>query len=235
MFGEVAVENVSLSAAFIAGLLSFFSPCVLPLVPSYFTFITGFSLDELTQDSGAAIRRKVFLSTLLFVVGFSTVFSFIGASASYLGVLVTQYQQQIRMVAGVLIIFFGIHVTGLFRFKLLEMEKRVHLVKRPTHVLGPLIIGMAFAAGWTPCLGPMMGTVAGMATLQETVWQGVGLMGLYSLGLALPFLAISVFIQFVLDFMRRTTRFIPVINAVAGILLIGLGFLLITNRLTTFI
>ena len=183
----MSIEAISFPAAFIAGLLSFLSPCVLPLIPAYFTFITGLSLEELTENRNAEIRKKVFLSTISFVFGFSTVFILMGASASYLGGLMYKYRDLIRVVGGILIILLGIHLTGVIRIRGLEFEKRINLEKRPLHFLGTFIIGMAFGAGWTPCIGPLLGSILLIAGSQETVRQGIVLLGIYSAGLAIPF------------------------------------------------
>ncbi|MBU1162494.1 MAG: cytochrome c biogenesis protein CcdA, partial [Proteobacteria bacterium] len=191
-------QTVSFPAAFVAGLLSFLSPCVLPLIPAYFTFITGFSIEELTEKYNSEIRKKVFLSTFLFVLGFSLVFILMGASASYLGGLMFTYKKLIRIIGGILIIILGIHLTGLIRIPGLDFEKRIALEKKPLHFLGTLIIGMAFGAGWSPCIGPLLGSILIIAGSQETVWQGVILLGFYSAGLAMPFIIISIFINFLL-------------------------------------
>ena len=224
-------ETISFPAAFIAGLLSFFSPCILPLIPGYFTFITGFSLEKLTQDDHTEIRKKVVLSTILFVLGFSFVFISMGASASYLGGLFYQYRKFIRITGGVLIIVLGIHLTGLIRIPGLDIEKRIHLDQKPVHFLGTFIIGMAFGAGWSPCIGPLLGSILLIAGSQETVWHGTVLLGVYSAGLAIPFIVMSVFINLVLIFVKKTSKAIKYANAVAGVLLIVLGLFLVTNKL----
>jgi len=227
-------ESISFPAAFIAGLLSFFSPCILPLIPGYFTFITGFSLDRLIHDEHAEIRRKVVLSTLLFVLGFSFVFILMGASASYLGGLFYQYRKLIRIAGGILIIVLGIHLTGLIRIPGLDLEKRIQLDKKPVHFFGTILIGMAFGAGWSPCIGPLLGSILIVAGSQETVWQGMLLLGVYSAGLAIPFIIMSAFINYVLVFIKKAGKTMKYINAVAGILLIVMGLFLVTNKLYIF-
>ncbi len=226
-------EAVSFPAAFLAGLLSFFSPCVLPLIPAYFTFITGYSLEELTEGN-IEIRKKVILSTISFVLGFSVVFILMGGSASYLGGLIYKYKNLIRIIGGVLIIILGIHLTGVFRIRSLEFEKRIQIQKKPLHFLGTFIIGMAFGAGWSPCIGPLLGSILIVAGSQETIGQGMVLLGVYSAGLALPFVIISVFINFLLVFVKRATRVLKYVNVVAGILLILVGLVLVTNKLYIF-
>ncbi len=224
-------ETITYPAALLAGLLSFFSPCVLPLIPAYFTFITGLSLDELTGGQGEGIRRKVVLSTLAYVAGFSVVFILLGASASWLGGLVSRYSEFIRVAGGIVIILLGVHLTGIIRFRRLEFERRIHLRKKPLHLLGTFFIGMAFAAGWSPCIGPLLGSILIVAGSQDTVREGVVLLSIYSAGLAAPFLIISVFINFLIHFIRRASRVLRYVNAVSGVLLIVVGLMLITNKI----
>ena len=227
-------QTVSLPAAFVAGLLSFFSPCVLPLIPAYFTFITGFSIKELTEEYNSEIRKKVFISTSLFVLGFSLVFILMGASASYLGGLMYTYKKLIRIIGGILIIILGIHLTGLIRIPGLDFEKRITLEKKPLHFLGTLIIGMAFAAGWSPCIGPLLGSILLIAGSQETVWQGVILLGIYSAGLAIPFIIVSIFINFLLIFIKKASKVLKYVNVVSGVVLIVVGLILLSNKLYVF-
>ncbi len=227
MFGD----TVSYSAALLAGLLSFFSPCVLPLIPAYFTFITGFSLDELTTRQDMEIRKKVILSTIAYILGFSFIFILLGASASFLGSYLFQYINTIRIVGGVFIIVFGLHLTGVFRIRMLEFEKRVHLDKKPIHFLGTFIIGMAFGTGWSPCIGPLLGSILIIAGSKDTVFQGIGLLSVYSLGLGIPFLVLSIFINFILTFLKKAAPAMRYLNIIGGILLIVVGLLLVTNKL----
>ena len=200
-------ETVHFPAAFIAGLLSFFSPCVLPLIPAYFTFISGFSMEELTSDCNAETRRKVFLATLAFVSGFSFVFILLGGSASLIGSFIIKYKDIIRIAGGVLIIILGVHLTGLFRIRKLDFEKRIHLSKKPLHFFGTFVIGMAFAAGWSPCIGPMLGSILIIAGSSESVLHGIALLTVYSMGLAIPFIILSGFINLLLIFLKRPPGF----------------------------
>jgi len=227
-------QTVSFPAAFVAGLLSFFSPCVLPLIPAYFTFITGFSIEELTEKYNSEIRKKVFFSTFLFVLGFSLVFILMGASASYLGALMYTYKKVIRIIGGILIIILGIHLTGIIRIPGLDFEKRITLEKKPLHFLGTLVIGMAFGAGWSPCIGPLLGSILIIAGSQETVLQGVILLGIYSAGLAIPFIIISIFINFLLIFIKKASKILQYVNVVAGVVVIVVGLILVSNKLYVF-
>ncbi len=224
-------ETVHFPAAFIAGLLSFFSPCVLPLIPAYFTFISGFSMEELTSDCNAETRRKVFLATLAFVSGFSFIFILLGGSASLIGSYILKYKDAIRIAGGVLIIILGIHLTGLFRIRKLDFEKRIHLNKKPLHFFGTFVIGMAFAAGWSPCIGPMLGSILIIAGSSESVLHGIALLAVYSIGLAIPFIILSGFINLLLIFLKKATRVLKYINYASGSFLIVIGLLLLSNRL----
>jgi len=224
-------QSISISAAFLAGLLSFLSPCVLPLIPAYFAFITGFSVEELTNGENAQIRKKVILSTISFVCGFSLLFILLGASASFLGSLITRYSFFIEIVGGLVIILFGFHLLGWLPIKRLQVEKRFHVRDKPLHFLGTFIVGMAFGAGWSPCVGPMLGSILIVAGSGETIWQGIGLLAVYAAGLAIPFLLISIFANFLLGFIKRATRLMGYINAVAGGLLIFVGLFLLTRNL----
>ena len=223
------IETVSYQAALIAGLLSFFSPCILPLIPAYFTFITGLSLDELTEDTRKT-RQKVILATLAYVCGFSTVFIFLGASASFMGGIIARYSWIVRYMGGGIILVFGCHLLGLINIRGLNFERRIHLDEKPMHIMGTFIIGMAFGAGWSPCIGPMLGSILIVAGSQETVMQGIILLSIYSAGLALPFLLISFFINRIIGIIRRATKVLGYVNKVAGILLIIMGILLITDK-----
>ncbi|BBO71690.1 cytochrome C biogenesis protein CcdA [Desulfosarcina alkanivorans] len=224
-------ESISYPAALLAGLLSFFSPCILPLIPAYFTFITGLSLDELTGAPTRRIRGRVVRATLSYVLGFSLVFILMGASASLIGGAIFKYRDWIRIVGGVLIILFGIHMTGLIRFKTLEFERRLQVRKKPLHFLGTFLVGMAFGAGWSPCIGPLLGSILIVAGSQETVANGMALLTVYAAGLAVPFLVLSVFVDSLLTFIKKASWSIRYINVTAGVLLLILGLLLVTNKM----
>lgn len=226
------VETVPYPVAFLFGLLSFFSPCILPLLPGYFSFISGYSMEELINDSDAVIRRKVVLATAAFVLGFSAVFIALGMSASLLGSLAHNYRDTIRIGGGILIILFGVHMSGLYSFPLLNYEGRLHLNKKPLHALGAFLIGMAFAAGWSPCMGPQLGSILIIAGNQDTIWQGAWLLVLYSAGLAIPFLVLSFCINSLMHFLQRVKKAVRVVNVTAGILLMVMGLLLLTNKMT---
>lgn len=185
-------ETITYPAALFAGLLSFFSPCILPLIPAYFSFITGLSLDELTKDKKET-RRKVILSTLFYVAGFSFIFILFGASASFLGGFASKYSWVVRYLGGGIILVFGLHLLGVINIKGFNFEKRIHVKEKPLHLMGTFVIGMAFGAGWSPCIGPMLGSILIVAGNQDTVLEGIFLLSIYSAGLAIPFLIMSFF------------------------------------------
>lgn len=222
-------DPVSFPTAFAAGLLSFFAPCVLPLIPAYFTFISGYSLEELTNNPDAKTRYRVLASTLAYVSGFSLVFILLGASASALGTLVNIYSDWIRIIGGIVIILLGIHLLGLIKIKGLNVERKISVKQKPLHLLGTFLVGMAFGAGWSPCIGPLLGSILILAGNQQTVWQGMLLLTVYSLGLALPFILISLFINSLLVILRRLTGVLRYVNRVAGLLMIVIGLMLVFN------
>jgi cytochrome c-type biogenesis protein len=213
--------------AFAAGLLSFLSPCVLPLVPSYVGFLTGMTLPEVTR------RRRVALThALLFVGGFSLVFILLGASATALGRALNYYQVWLQRIGGILIIGFGLMCLGLFDLGLLNRERRVHLERKPIGYLGSLLVGMAFAAGWTPCIGPVLGAILGLAATSGDVSRGMLLLAVYSAGLALPFLIAAVAVDSFLDWFQRFRRFLPWVMRISGVMLVLVGVLLLTGEFT---
>lgn len=222
-------QTISYSAAFLAGLLSFASPCLLPLIPGYFAFISGYSIEELTENPDVAVRGRIFYATISFVLGFSFVFILLGASASFIGAQVAEYKGIIRIVGALLIIALGVHLTGIIRFAGLENEKRFTVRKKPIHIIGIFVVGMAFAAGWSPCIGPLLGSILMIAGSGESVGQGVWLLSVYSAGLAIPFILLSVFIPAVLKVVRGASKTLRYVGPVAGGLLIVVGLLLLTN------
>ena len=224
------VPEVSLFIAFSAGLLSFVSPCVLPLVPSYITYITGVSFHELTgAASKAKLRWVTIFHSLLFISGFSTIFILMGASASYLGQLLAQYQQWIMKAGGVLIIILGIHFTGVITLPFLQMEKRFELRKKPLGYLGSFFVGIIFAAGWTPCIGPILSTILIYASTSKSFSTGILLLSIYSMGLGLPFFLSSLAFNSFLSTFEKMKRYMRVITLVSGLFLIAIGILMLTD------
>jgi cytochrome c-type biogenesis protein len=221
--------SIPFTVAFLAGVLSFLSPCVLPLVPSYLGFITGMSLDEL---SGGVRRRAAVVHALFFVGGFSLVFLVMGASATYLGQLLLRYQDWIARLGGVLIIIFGLHLLGAFRITGLLRERRLQLELRPAGYFGAALAGIVFAAGWTPCIGPVLGALLTYASARATMTGGLVLLGGYALGLAVPFLLAAVATGAFLGASRRFRRLIPVVEKLSGAVLVVAGILLVTGSFT---
>ena len=226
------LPEASLMASFLAGLFSFVSPCVLPLVPSYVTYITGLSLDQLT-DAGERrrARKTIILNALLFIGGFAMVFIAFGASASLIGQLLADYQDLVRKIGGVLIVVFGLYLMGIVKLKLLMHERRFHFHGRPAGYVGSVLIGAAFAAGWTPCVGPVLGTVLMYAGTTETIMDGVTLLAYYSLGLGLPLFAVALGVDRFLVYFKRARAYLGTISVVSGMILVVFGLVLFTNAL----
>lgn len=219
-------ESVGITIAFGAGVLSFLSPCVLPLVPSYLSFVTGMSLEDLQEGLD---RRTTMVHSLLFVAGFTGIFLLLGASASFLGQFLRQYEEWIARVGGVVIMILGLHLAGAFRLAPLMREKRLYLHDKPAGYLGTLGVGAAFGAGWTPCIGPVLGAILTFAASQDQFWSGVGLLFVYSVGLAVPFLLAALALDAFLKAFARFRRFLPVVQVLSGVLLVILGLFLVTG------
>jgi cytochrome c-type biogenesis protein len=225
------MKDVSFPLAFVAGLLSFLSPCVLPLFPSYVSFITGISFEDLTADvDRKRIRYLTITNSLSFIIGFSTVFMALGASSSAIGKFLFEYQEAIRIAGGILIIVFGLFVAGFLKMDFLMRDRKVHLSGKPVGYVGTFLVGMTFAAGWTPCIGPILGTILLYAGTQGSALGGVKLLGAYSLGLALPFFVSSLAINSFLSYSRRLMKYMRGIMIVSGLLLILFGVMLLANR-----
>ena len=219
--------SLGIAVAFLAGVLSFLSPCVLPLVPSYLGFITGMTASEMTGR-----RRLAMVQATLFVLGFSVIFLLLGAGATALGGALRSHKDLVGRLGGVLILFFGLVTMGVVKIQALQMEARVHLQERPLGALGPFLVGMAFGAGWTPCIGPVLGGILSLAGTQDTMGRGLVLLGAYSAGLAIPFLVAAWAVESFFDWFQRFRRYLPWVQRVAGVLLVIVGILLITGEFT---
>ncbi len=222
--------DISMLVAFAGGLFSFLSPCVLPLVPSYLSFITGMSIDQL-QTAGAPERRMVLGHSVAFVLGFSAVFVAMGASFSALSQLLIDYRDWIRQGGGVLIIVFGLYLAGVLRLAWLGRTRQIPMRSKPAGLVGSGLVGVTFAVGWTPCVGPILGSILSLAGTGDTVSTGVTLLAAYSAGLALPFLLSSLALGVFLASARRFRPWIPVVERGAGVLLVVVGVLVVTNSL----
>jgi cytochrome c-type biogenesis protein len=228
--------DVSIGAALVAGIISFLSPCVLPLVPPYLCFITGTSLEELTETKETASEqwRDTMLAALLFVLGFSTVFVLLGAGASEVGQVLREHLTLLAKIAGVFIIVMGMHFLGLFKLGLLHREARYHHPSRPAGLVGAYAIGLAFAFGWTPCIGPVLATILSIAASEQDVAKGAGLLAVYSLGLGVPFLLAAAGIGSFISFQKRFRRHMTTVERVMGGLLVVTGIMFLTGAMQDF-
>jgi cytochrome c-type biogenesis protein len=225
-------QEVTYIGAFIAGLLSFLSPCVLPLIPSYITYITGLSFADLQAEHPSnIIRQKSIFHSLAFIAGFTVIFVLLGASATYIGTFLHHNAVIIRKIGGILLVVLGIHVTGLIPLKFLMGEKRVSIRHKPAGYAGSFLVGIAFAAGWTPCIGPILAAILAVAATEESVFQGILLLLLYSLGLGVPFLISALAMHQFLVVFNRFKKFIRLFEIITGIFLMIIGVLIYSNWL----
>jgi cytochrome c-type biogenesis protein len=221
------IHDVSIPAALIAGLVSFLSPCVLPLVPPYLIYLTGATIEHLeNEETESASRRAVMISAVMFVLGFSTVFVALGASASLIGGLIRAWSAELSIVAGIVIILMGLHFLGLTRIALLMREGRLPIPK-PVGLWGAYVMGLAFAFGWTPCIGPILAAILSMAAAEATVTKGAGLLAVYSAGLGIPFLAAALMVEQFSSLFSRMKQHLANVERAMGVLMIltGIGFL----------
>jgi cytochrome c-type biogenesis protein len=224
--------QVTIAAAFAAGMLSFLSPCVLPLVPPYLVYMTGTSLERLADAEPAPrVRRETVVASLLFVLGFTSVFVALGASASAVGALLRVYSGELAIVAGVAIIIMGLHFLGLTPIALLMREKRMEMVK-PVGLWGAYLMGLAFALGWTPCIGPILAAILAVAAAEETVAKGAGMLAIYSLGLGIPFIVAAFAVEPFAAFLTRFRRHLGLVEKAMGGLLILTGIAFLTGSVS---
>ena len=211
--------------AFSAGLISFLSPCVLPLIPGYISYVSGSSLNELIEKKNINL-----IPIILFTVGFSIVFIIFGAASTFLGQLLLQNSFELRIVAGVIIILFSLHIIGLINLKFLNYEKRIQ-TNNNKNIYSPIVIGAAFGFGWTPCIGPILGSILALAATEESINNGIILLLFYSLGLALPFILSGYLIQRFLIFSKNFKKNINLVSKIGGLILLITGILILTNQL----
>ena len=225
--------QITYIGALSAGLLSFFSPCVLPLIPAYLCFLGGASLDELTAEDGVdkETSKRVFISALSFVLGFATVFILMGASASALSRIVIEHMDTLSYIAGAVIVLFGFHYMGLFKISFLNFEKRFHIDNKPSGIVGSYILGLAFAFGWTPCVGPILATILMVAAGGDSIWYGTSLLSAYAAGIGVPFLIAALAVKPFMSFMSRFKRHLHKVEVAIGILLVITGVAILTGSL----
>ncbi len=219
--------SLGITISFTAGLLSFLSPCVLPLIPSYVSFITGLSLDDVQRS-----RRVTLVHSLLFIAGFTIVFLLLGATATVLGQVLLRQRDWVGRIGGVLVIVLGLYLLGVFNIGALATERRVHIATKPLGYLGTLLVGMAFAAGWTPCIGPILGGVLTYTASSADLNRGLVLLFAYSLGLAVPFLLAALMIDRFMELFQRYRGALVWMSRISGVLLIAVGLLMITGSMT---
>ena len=227
------MTDVNIFVAFAAGIFSFLSPCVLPLIPSYLSFVSGVSLDEMRSDEACGrVRSRVVLNSMAFIIGFSLVFISLGASASFLGSLFLDYRNLIRITGGFFILLVGLYLVGLFKISALERYLQFNLKDKPAGYLGSVLVGITFAVAWTPCVGPILGAILALAGTSGEVGRGTLLLTTYAAGLALPFFLSALAINSFFQFSQRFRRYIQAIHVMGGILLIIVGILLLTDYMT---
>jgi cytochrome c-type biogenesis protein len=227
------MADITVFAAFFAGIVSFLSPCVLPLVPGYISIVSGVSLDQLKSDERpSALTRTVVVSSIMFILGFSITFICLGASATWIGRTLVSRMTLFQSIAGVILIIFGLHLLGIFKINLLYRDKRFHNVDKPRGIFGPLFLGLAFAFGWSPCLGPILAGILTMASTKQNLEQGIFLLAVYSLGLGIPFLLTSLGLNRFLSFYARFKRHFRAVEMASGLLVIAVGVLIYTNQLS---
>ncbi len=226
------MTEISLPIAFLAGVVSFLSPCVLPLVPGYVSMLSGESIEELRAGAESGLGRRIFLNSIAFVLGFSTVFIALGASATWVGNFLSTQRRAFDVVAGIVIIVFGLHLTGIIKIPFLYRDARIRTGAPKRGLAGSFILGFAFAFGWTPCIGPILAGILGLAATRDTVFAGMFLLAIYSAGLAIPFLLTGLGLSQFLKFYSRFRKHLQVVEVVSGLLLIGIGVLMAFHRFT---
>jgi len=224
-------QGLSIPLAFLAGVVSFLSPCVLPLVPGYISMLSGASIEELKAGAGTALVARIFRNSIAFVVGFSVVFITLGASATAVGRFLVAQRTTFNIVAGIIIIIFGLHLTGLVKIPFLYREARVNTGAPRRGLLGAFVLGFAFAFGWTPCIGPILTGILALAALRETVFQGMFLLAIYSAGLAIPFVLTGLGLSQFLKFYSGFRKHLQIVEVLSGVLLIAIGVLMAFNKL----
>ncbi len=223
------MNEISYPLAFMGGVLSFLSPCVLPLIPSYVSYITGVSFEDLKTGDKRLIRKLTATNSLAFIAGFSLIFILMGVASSFMGYILARYYDVIRIGGGVIIIFFGLYVMGVFKIGFLSRDRRVHLQAKPRGYIGSFVVGLTFAAGWTPCIGPILGSILVYASTAASAAYGFKLLLVYSVGLGIPFFLTAIAINTFLSHFSAIHRYMKVIMILSGLLLIAFGVILLTD------
>ncbi len=226
--------DIGITAAFVAGLLSFVSPCVLPIVPPYLAYLAGISFSQLSgaEVQPAGVSKRIIGSSIAFVLGFTTVFVALGATASVIGQAIAQYFGILSIIAGTIILIMGLHFLGVFRIGFLYREARVDVQRKPAGFVGAYIIGLAFAFGWTPCVGPVLAAILFVAGSEETAWRGAGLLAVYSLGIGIPFILAAAFASRFIGWANRFKKHMHTIERIMGLLLVVTGILFMTGQMS---
>ncbi len=226
--GDVIMNDIGIFFALVAGILSFFSPCVFPLLPAYITHLTGGKIEE-----GKILlnRKRLYFRSFGFIVGFSLVFIALGASASFIGKILMDYRIIVMQIAGFLIIIFGLQMAGLFQFKFLMREKKIETKQGTKNVFSSVLLGMAFASGWSPCVGLALSSILLLASSSDTLNQGIHLLSSYSLGMAIPFLVISIIVSYSLKTIKRINKYLGKLSFVNGMIMIVLGFFVLSGQM----
>lgn len=228
MTANIGIAEIA--ATFGIGFLTFVSPCVLPIIPSYLAYISGTSFEDLTDDQQTSgIRAKTFIHSLMFVLGFSLIFIILGASATFIGRFLSAHISLITKIAGAVVIFFGLHLSGLVKLNFLMQEHRMDVKEKPAGLAGSFLVGLAFGAGWTPCVGPLLGTALGLASTKDTVLSGIVLLGAYAMGMGLPFLLASLAFNHFLSYSKKLKKYMDKFTMASGIFLIVMGVLMISG------
>lgn len=228
------MDEISLPLAFLAGVISFLSPCVLPLVPSYVSFISGMSFEDLTSTrSSKRVRLITLANSVLFVLGFSAIFVSLGASTSYIGSILFKYQDWMRIIGGVVVIVFGLFIAGLLDFNFFMKERKLKAQGKPSGFAGSFLVGMTFGAGWTPCIGPILGSILIVASSKGSPANGIQMLSVYSAGLAIPFLLSALLFNTFLSYSKTLLKYMKYIKVAGGTILIVFGLILISNKLGT--
>jgi len=216
---------MNLLIAFFGGILAFFSPCFLPLIPAYLIYITGLSFDEIKN-----IRLKTIFHSLCFILGFTIIFTMLGAASGFIGSFLINYKDVFRLIGGLLIIFFGLYLLGLFKVGWFDLDKKLKISGKPSGYFGSIFVGMVFAIGWTPCIGPILGGILVYASQSGTVWQGMLQLVAFSLGLGLPLFLFSLAVNFSLSLLKIVNKYVGVIQKLCGLGLIIVGVLLLVGK-----